>query len=44
MAMGTSAPELVVNAMFGVIITKEGTHDVLLATSSALIFLIYISS
>jgi len=29
MAMGTSAPELVVNAMFGVIITKEGTHDVL---------------
>lgn len=26
--MGTSAPELVVNAMFGVIITEEGTHDV----------------
>ena len=27
-AMGTSAPELVVNAMSGVIITEEGTHDV----------------
>ena len=27
-AMGTSAPELVVNAMSGVIVTEEGTHDV----------------